>query len=192
MSSSLTLADRHSDLTESLILSSAIHMLERSTVSELTVRAVAKHAHISERTVFRYFASRDHFLDAVAKEVASNLNSPPPPLTLEELIAYPRALYTRFEEKANLTKAALHSELVRRIRDTVANERWKAVRKLIDAHAGRRSERDRKLTAANIRYFLAATTWYYYRFHFNFTLEETIDSAQSAVRALIEDITEHA
>jgi hypothetical protein len=44
----------------------------------------------------------------------------------------------------------------------------------------------------HIRYFLTVTTWYYYRFHFNFTLEETIDSAQSVIRLLIEDIMEHA
>lgn len=61
------------------------------------------------------------------------------------------------------------------------------MRALIDTHARHRSKHDRKFTAANIRFYLAAT-WHYYRFYFGFMFEETIDSAQSAVRLAINDI----
>jgi AcrR family transcriptional regulator len=188
MSSTLSLIDRHTDATQKLILASALELLERAGVTELTVRAVAKHAGMSERTVFRYFASREEFLDAVAGEVVRNLQAPAPPARIDELPDYPRVLYARFEEKADLVRSALHTEVFKRIHDTVAKERWRAVRSLIDAHAGHRSDRERKIAAANIRYYLAATTWHYYRFYFGFTLAETIDSARSAIRLTINEI----
>jgi AcrR family transcriptional regulator len=188
MSSTLSLIDRHTDATEKLILVSALELLERASVTELTARAVAKHAGMSERTVFRYFASRDEFLDAVAAEVVRNLQAPAPPAKIEDLPDYPRVLYARFEEKANLVRSALHTEVFKRIHDTVANERWRAVRSLIDGRAGHRSERDRKIAAANIRYYLAATTWHYYRFYLDFTLAETIDSARLAICLTINEI----
>ena len=185
----LKLADRHSGLTRQAILDAAVGMLERSTVSELTVRAVAKQANISERTVFRYFASREEFLDAVADAVRARFALPPPPTTREQLLAAPRALYTRFEAVASLTKAALHSELFHRMRETQARARWKAVRELVDQIAPRKPEGQRRIAAANIRYYLAASSWYYFRFYFGFSLEDTIACAETAIRQSLEGLT---
>ncbi len=185
---SVTLTDRQSDLTRELILKAALDRLERASVDELTVRAVAKHANISERTVFRYFATREEFLDAVADVVRERLELPPVPRTVEEICGAPRALYSAFEAKRALTKAALHTDLFHRMRQTQAQERWKAVRKLVDALAPKRSERERKIAAANIRYYLAASTWFYYRFYFGFSLEESIACAETAIRQAIEGL----
>jgi AcrR family transcriptional regulator len=183
-----TLADRQSDLTRQLILQAALERLEHASLGELTVRAVAKHANISERTVFRYFATRDEFLDGVADEVRAKLDLPSAPRSVEEVLAAPRALYTRFEAMRELTKAALHTDLFDRMRQTQAQERWKAVRKVIDALAPKKSERERKIAAANIRYYLAASTWFYYRFYFCFSLEDSIACAETAIRQAIDGL----
>lgn len=183
-----SLLDRHTDATQRLILDSAVELLERAGLRELTVRAVAKRAGMSERTVFRYYASRDEFLDAVAGEIVRRLEPPAPPTTIQGLAEYPQALYSRFEERAALVKAALHTEVFERIRESIATERWTAAQKLIDAAAPHRSEHDRKVAAANVRYYLAATTWHYYRFYFNFSLPDTIDCACTAVRLALEEI----
>lgn len=188
MSSALTLTERHTDATQRLILSSALDLLERSGVPELTVRAVAKQAGMSERTVFRYYASRDAFLDAVAAEVVRQIATPPAPDRIADLPGYVRPLYSRFEEKSALVQSALHTELLRRVRESVALDRWRAVRILIDAHAPHRAEQDRRIAAANIRYYLSATTWHYYRFHFAFPLEDAIACAETAVRLALEEI----
>ena len=184
----LSLADRLADHTQRLILDSAVELLDEASVAELTVRAVAARAGISERTVFRYFAAREDFLDAVATEVGRSLALPPSPATMEELLDYPATLYRRFEAKAALTKAALHTELFHRMRNAQAGQRWVAVRQLLDRHAPKRSARDRKLAAANIRYLLSATTWHYYRFYFGFGLDETIECAQTAIRQAVDGL----
>jgi AcrR family transcriptional regulator len=179
---SSVLSSLRNDLTRKLILDAALETLERSTVGELTVRSVARHAHISERTVFRYFPTREEFLDAIADAVRERFDLPPPPQTLAQLLDAPRALYTRFDAMRSLTMAALHSELFHRMRETQAKARWMAVRKLIDEAAPERGERERRIAAANIRYYLAASTWHYYRFYFNFSLEDSIACAEAAIR----------
>src|SRR5690348_13966445 len=88
-----SLSERHSDLSQRVILDAAVELLERASVAELSVRAVAKQAAISERTVFRYFATRDELLDAIAQEVSRRLELPADPVSLEELLNYPEALY---------------------------------------------------------------------------------------------------
>lgn len=176
-----SLASRHSDLTQRVILDGAVELLDVIPVGELTVRAIAKHAGISERTVFRYFATREDLLDAVAIEVARRLDEPPLPTSIEELLAYPQELYSRFEQMANLTKVALHSELYHRIRSADLDRRGDVIQALIDRLAPNSPEHERTLATANIRYYLIATTWHYYRFYFGFSLEDTIQCAKMAI-----------
>src|SRR5581483_2371934 len=67
------LAALHADQTERLILDGAVQLLEQASVSALTVREVARTAGLSERTVFRYFATREELVEAVAREVTTHL-----------------------------------------------------------------------------------------------------------------------
>lgn len=182
---SRSLKDLHSDQTRQLILASAVALLDERSVIEMTARAVARQARISERTVFRHYATRDELLDAVAAEVIRKLAIPAPPATLEELLAYPARLFGGFEAGAGLARAAIHSELFHRIRGTASAARWSAIQKLLDAGFPRVPARRRKLAAANIRYLLSASSWNYYRSFFGFTAQETVDVVESAIRDIL-------
>ncbi|WP_338441361.1 helix-turn-helix domain-containing protein [Synechococcus elongatus IITB4] len=189
MSTHASLIERHTDATQKLILSSAIELLEKLSVNQLTVRAVAKHAHISERTIFRYYASREEFLDAVAIALQDYLHIPAPPNSIEDLSGYARLLYQGFEEKAEFVKSSLHTELFERMRHGLGIERGQAIQSIIQAYAPDRSDRDRKIVAGQIRYYLSASTWHYYRFHYGFSLEETIAAADLAIRLALQEIS---
>ena len=184
--SSLTVL--HTDQTERLILESALSVLADDSFNGLTVRAVAKKAGMSERTIFRYFASREEFLDAVAREFTRLLKMPPPPRTIEELLAMPRRLYTAFEPHATLIRAVFHTEIFPRMQAGAAQERWDAVLKLLNREFRKTPPRARKIAAANIRFFLSGHTWRYYRFIFRFDLEETIACAETAIRQALEGL----
>jgi AcrR family transcriptional regulator len=183
-----TLAERHADLTERAILDAAVQLLEESSVRELTMRAVAAQAKISERTVFRYFATREEFLGAIAEEVGVRMRLPAPPATLAELTAFPAELYAAFEAKAKLTRASLHSELVKLIRPKAVGERLAAVRAILAKHAPGRSARDIRVAAANIQYYLTATAWQFLRFYLGLSLEEAVACAQSVIRLTSADL----
>jgi AcrR family transcriptional regulator len=188
MSSVLSLNDRHTDATQKLILSTALDLLERSGVTEVTVRAVAKQSGMSERTIFRYFADRDEFLDALAKYASDQMHTPAPPVTIDELLKYPAPLYRAFEARAQLIQGVLHTEIFTRVRYEVAEQRWRVVADLIEGHASHRPKKERVLAATNINYYLSATTWNYFRKHFRLSLDDTIACAKSAVRLNVEEI----
>ena len=188
MSNGISLVDRHTDATQCLILESAVVLLERHGVKDLTVRAVARHAGMSERTVFRYFATRDDFLDAVASEVQAQLETPSPPGTIDALPSYPGLLYPCFEAKADLVKAALHTELFERLREAVGDYRWREVGALVAACGVHRTPRDQRIAATNICYYLTATTWHYYRFYFGLSLKDTVAAARQAIEREIQGI----
>lgn len=188
MSSTISLKDRHTDATRELILTTAIDLLEKAGVTDLTVRSVAKAAGMSERTVFRYFATRDEFLDAVAAEAVRRMQPPSPPSSVQDLPEYPAALYKSFEESKHLIEASLHTEIFKRVRGSAARGRWAAITQMIDDYAPHLPKKERQIAATNINYYLSASTWYYFRFNFEFSLKDTIDCARSAIRLTVEDI----
>jgi AcrR family transcriptional regulator len=183
-----TLVDRQVDLTRKLLLEAAVDLLETGGVPELTMRAVAKRANISERTVFRYFTTRDEFLDSVAAEARASMALPPPPRSVEELFEAPRRLYEALEAKQRLVVACLHSELHPRVREEAARTRWVAIRKIIDEFAGKRDARARKIAATNICYVLGATSWHFYRFNFRLGLDDAIACAETTIRLATESL----
>lgn len=90
--------DAAGDSTGQRILEAAVRVLEAHSVSQLTLHAVAQEAGVADRTVFRYFATRDVFLDAIASTVARKLSTPDPPSSLRELVDAPRALYSAIRQ----------------------------------------------------------------------------------------------
>ena len=182
------LAALHTDQTERIILESAIAVLKDDAFNGLTVRAVAKRAGIAERTVFRYFASRDEFLDAIGREITRILQMPPAPKTIDELLAMPRRLYEAFEPHARVIQAVFHSEVFPRMQAGAAKQRWVGIKKLLDREFPKAPARAREIAAANIRYFLSGNTWQYYRFIFGFDLEETIVCADTAIRQAVDEL----
>lgn len=180
-----TLRERQADLTRRLIVDSAIRLLVEDDEHELSVRAVAAAGRMSERTVFRYFESRDALMDAVAAELNARQALPPLPKTEEELLDYPRAIFTSFEANQALTRAALRGEIHERIRSSDRTLRGRRLRELVDAIAPDADANLRRLVASNIHYHVTATTWDHYRVRFGFSQDDTIAAARLAVEQAI-------
>lgn len=177
-----SLSARHADLTERLILESALTVLEEGAFPSLTTRAVAAKAGMSERTIFRYFPTRDALLDAIAAEINRILRMPAAPESMDELLAMPRELYQSFEPHGKLIRAVAHSEVFPRMKAGAAQLRWVAIGKVLDREFPRATPEARKIATANIRYYLSAYSWQYYRFVFRFDFEETVACAETAIR----------
>src|ERR1044072_2201694 len=114
---STTLTEQQTDLTQRLIIDAALQTLQEDSVGGLTMRAVAKRARLSERTIFRYFATPDEFLDPIAAEISGQMHVPHP-RTIEELLAMPRTLFTSLEARRDLIRASLHTDVSERIMQT--------------------------------------------------------------------------
>lgn len=177
-----SLAERHAAMTRALITDAAITLLTAPDPPDLSVRAVARQAGISERTIFRHFATHSDLLDAVAQEVARRIAPPADPRTLGELRAFPAALYGRFETIADLMRAALQSELYPRLRALAITGRAAAIDAILAGAAAERDARERHLAAANLLYHLSASAWHFYRFRFDLPPRDAVDCASLAVR----------
>jgi AcrR family transcriptional regulator len=183
-----SLLSRHAELTRTIIMDAAIDLLEKGSAQELSVRSVARQAAISERTVFRYFAAREDLLDAVIKEVGARMRLPPDPTTVAELLAFPRAIYDRFEETSALTRATLESELYLRIVKSGVDTRGEAIRAIIDSAAPDRPETERRLTAIDIKHHVVASTWRYYRVFFGLSQEDAVACARKAIEFALQGL----
>ena len=183
-----SLSDRQTDLTRQLIVDAALDLLERVPIPELTNRLIAQQAHMSERTVYRHFGTREHLLDTLATGIGQRLDLPPVPDSIDGLVRYPYALYPRYEAQAALTRAALHPEVFHRIRDTLARKRWESIRILFATHAPQADPHARERAAANVRFFLAATAWNYYRSYFGMDLEEAMEAVSDAIGHIVQGL----
>lgn len=180
-----TLAGRHGEHTRREIVTAAAELLSTAPLSSLTNAAVASHAGISERTVYRHFPTREVLLAALACEVAARIDAPPAPDSVDALPGYVRALYGRFEASAGLTAAALHADLFPAMRDGVAAQRWKALRTLLRRTFPTLPAATVEGASANLRYLLSATTWNYYRTQFSFDFERTVTAVELAVSMIL-------
>ena len=157
------LSQRHLLQTRDWIVQAATDELEHSGMAVLTNALIAQRAGVSERTVYRHFATRESLLEAVAAEVTSRLATPPVPADPEALRDYPAQLFACFEARPQLTSEALQSDLFAHIRDGVSSQRWLALRRLVQTHWPAVPPARREQATVGMRYLLTATTWSYHR-----------------------------
>lgn len=176
-----SLTERLADQTRQWLVDAAVELLEQDPESALVNAAIAKRAGVSDRTVYRYFPTRDTLLDALAQDLARRLAVPPVPDIAAGLPAFAHALFASFERQAPLTRAALRPEVFGRMRDGQAAQRWTALQALMDCEFPVVDPDERRMATTNIRYLLAATTWRYYRDNFGFSAEEAARCVATAV-----------
>ena len=142
------------------------------------MRAVAQAAGISERTMYRYFPSRDELQSAVVPILHERAGAP----MAEDVAGLPdyiRRLFTTFDRNARLaralTKAAWAPTNVSRPHNL------RALRKLLDAARPEAAQADRESAAASLRVIMSASGWAYLS-DCGFDLEASIRHVQWLTR----------
>jgi AcrR family transcriptional regulator len=122
------------------------------------MRSVAIAAEISERTIYRYFPSRDELDLAMQPEIQSRVSA-----AMAEDVAgledYAERLFTAFEKHERLARALVTARWVPTTKTRPANLR--ALRKLIDEAFPRASRAERESATAALRVPLSAAGWAY-------------------------------
>jgi len=138
------------------ILDATLRVIEDG--GEPTMRAVAQAAAIAERTLYRYFATREELNDAVVPRLTA-CASAPMPQDVRGLPAYLRALFTTFDANARLTRALVHAKWAP---TNVSRPRnLEALRALVDAAHPTAPATDRASAAASLRVLYSAASWAY-------------------------------
>src|SRR3954464_1269648 len=107
----ISLREQHAQATRERILAAVADLLERDTLEELTVPAVAEASGVSLRTVYRYYPTREELLEAAGRWIGNELMRHPYPQTLDEVAAAYRVGVGEFAERPGLVRALALSHL---------------------------------------------------------------------------------
>lgn len=89
------------------IIAAAIALMKRGDAEAVTMRGVARMVGVTERTVYRHFASRETLLKAVETFLLERVEPGPLPRTAAELIDRPRRQFPRYDREPELMRAIL-------------------------------------------------------------------------------------
>ncbi len=151
--------------------------------TELTFRNLAEAAGVPERTLYRYYPSRDALLAAFWIWLNDRLGMPPPPRSPEELIAGIAAIFGAFAAGEPLIRAMLHDPHGRATRLAHAGARRKRLETALAPVPIDAASRRRLLAA--VQALVSAAGWETMRDYAGLTSREAADAAQWAVAALI-------
>jgi AcrR family transcriptional regulator len=126
-----SLRERQKADTRALILETVERSLKDRSLSELSLAAVAREAGITERTVYRHFATREQLLEATWAAVNEAIGVKDFPRTVEELIERPKKLFPAFNRRGEVVRAMLASSQGRELRLHANKDRQTAIRGVV-------------------------------------------------------------
>lgn len=179
------LRERQKADTRALILEAVKRLLADRGLAELSLASVAKEAGITERTVYRHFATREQLLEATWAAVNDRLGMREFPRTAEELIERPRQVFPAFDEQGEIVRAMLASPQGRELRLRVNKERQAAIRAAVrDARPGLREPAFTRLCAA-VQLLYSASGWATMTDYWDIGSEEAGKAASEAIATLL-------
>lgn len=164
------------------IVSAAVAVIEAG--EEPQMRSVAAAAQISERTIYRYFATREALQSAVISALRTRASAPMA-ADVGGLEDYARRLFATFHQNATLTRALVSAKWTSLTLTRTAN--LDALRAIIDAGFPAAPADARESAAAGLRVPLSAAGWAYLA-DCGFDLEASITHVQWLIRAVLEKL----
>lgn len=162
------------------ILAAALRVMEEG--QEPHMRTVAIEAEISERTIYRYFASRDDLEAAIQPEIQSRVSAEMAD-DITGLEDYAKRLFTAFETNERLARSLATARWVPTKKTRPANLR--ALRKLLDEAFPSASKADRESAAAALRVPLSAAGWAYLK-DCGFDLSASVRHVRWLIRTVLD------
>lgn len=179
------LRDRQKADTRELILDAVKRLLRDRGLGELSLASVAREAGITERTVYRHFATREQLLEATWAAVNDRLGMREFPRTAAELVERPRQVFPAFDGQGEIVRAMLASPQGRELRLRVNKQRQAAIRAAVrDARPGLREPAFTRLCAA-VQLLYSASGWATMTDYWDLDSEEAGRAASEAIAALL-------
>jgi AcrR family transcriptional regulator len=126
-----SLREAHKALTQERIVDAALALFEAEDPDSLTLARVAHAAGVTERTIYRHFATRDELIHASWARMNQQLSNPPAPDSAAALVAHPRHMFPEFEARAALIRAVVWTKQGRELRLSGNAQRKSRIRKAV-------------------------------------------------------------
>lgn len=186
MSTSNTTSIRHhyKAMTRNRILDAALDLMAQGDAA-LTIASVAQQAGITDRTVYRHFATREALLEAVWPRMQARVASKGFPRTAQALIQTPRELFPRFDENQNLVRASVYSESGREVRLKSNTERQAAMLACVEEALPGLSGAAKRRRAAILQLIDSAYAWAVMKDFWDLDGVEAGEAAAEAIAILL-------
>lgn len=171
--------------TRELILDAVKRLLKDRSLAGLSLATVAKEAGVTERTVYRHFATREQLLEATWVAVNDRLGMRDFPSTAAALVERPLIVFPAFEDQGEVIRAMLASPQGREMRLRVNKERQAAIRAAVrDAKPKLREPAFTRLCAA-VQLLYSASGWATMTDYWGLDGEEAGKAASEAIATLL-------
>lgn len=154
-----SLRTRQAEVARNAIMDALIRHLEAGDADDIAMEDLAREAGVSRRTLYRYFPSRSHLLDAAGEWIRAEVLQLPIEIGPEGIAASFRTAASRLQRHPSLARALLRTQTGRAVRSGYRFERVRAIRRAIRAEAPGASRREMERAAAVLAYLCSSNAW---------------------------------
>jgi AcrR family transcriptional regulator len=136
MDDSLTFHARHARATRDAILDAVERRLEQGGVDDLTFLQIAQEAGVSDRTVYRHFATKDALLEAFWLRVQQSLGIATSTRSWADYVATRPAAFAEMDRRDPVLRALMNSSQAHEARLKLNQDRQAGIRKVVAEAVG--------------------------------------------------------
>jgi AcrR family transcriptional regulator len=177
-----SIREDHADRVRERLLDAAMALVERG--EEPTLRAVAKEGGVAERTLYRYFESREALMGGMRPRFMGRSGIPLCERA-DQLEQYAAELFATFDANAPLIRAMLTSTWMAQHFRITRKGNLLAMRQLLDDAHPRAPLADRRAGASALRALLSGSGWLYLRDSCALPQDDVVAHAQWTVRLVL-------
>lgn len=182
------LRDRQREQTTHLILEAVASILLRADLSAATIAEIARVAEITERTIYRHFATREDLLRAfwtyeLERSGGATVTAPETP---DALFANIRRLFASLDEREGIVRAVLSTAEGRELRRPTNEARLRHMVGFLEAQVPGLEEARRLSLAAGIVSVSSVLSWMFMRDNCGMDGARAGEAAAQTVAAILE------
>ncbi|MET0181632.1 MAG: TetR/AcrR family transcriptional regulator [Caulobacterales bacterium] len=172
-------------LTRDRIVEAAFVLVLEGEIGALTFARVAEAAGMTERTIYRHFATRDELLAALWARINAALSVRDFAANKEALVAQPKHVFPQFDAQENLMRAILSSPEGHALRRSVNAQRQVAIRKIVKDSRPDLDDAGQARIAAAVQALNSAFGWLVMKDYGGLDAQESARAASEAIALLL-------
>jgi AcrR family transcriptional regulator len=182
-----SLRDRQKRETRDLILGAVGTVLQRSNLEDVTIAEVARTADVTERTIYRHFATREDLLRAFWTATLERLGGVyDAPETVDEFLDLTRRWFVMFDDEEGVLRGIAASSEGRAIRQPANAIRLQKIERMIAAVLDGLPRRERHHIASAILTLCSISGWMHMRDYCGYDGREAGEATAQAISLLVE------
>lgn len=182
------LRERHAVRTRGEILAAIGRLFTDESLDEVTFAEVARESGMSERTIYRYFPTKQALLDEFWTWLNLESGITRPPEDVPELLEAIPAAYAGFDRNAALVRAYIVSCAGRALHERGNTDRTRIIERCLSDATRGLDARDRRKVCAVVQLLFSARGWDSMTGIWKLTGEEAGGAARWAVQILLEGL----